>query len=123
MAKKHKDEPEAKRYHVEYLDWAKGHAMMVDGCKKNGDDPERATLWDYCDQDQITMHQPCASKEVAFAWAKANTKLDVFNMPRVREQTLTLHNTDDRGRIVQPILVWDTTGYWETDGDEIDLAA
>lgn len=121
MAKKKESDPT--RYHVEYLDWAKGRALMVEGCKKDGDDPERATLWDYCDQGEITVCHPCASKEAAFAWARENAKLDVFNMPRIREQTLTLHSTDDRGRTVQPTLVWDTTGYWETDGNEIDLAA
>lgn len=123
MAKKRKDEPEAKRYHVEYLDWAKGHAIMVEGCKKDGDDPEYATLWDYCDQGEITVHKSCPSKEAAFAWARENAKLDVFQMPRICEQTLTVHNTDDRGRLVTPMLVWDMTGCWEVDGDELDLAA
>ena len=118
-----KREPEPKRYHVEYLDWAKGHAMMVEGCKKSGDDPEYATLWDYCDQGEITVCHACPTKEAAFEWARANVKLDVFNMPRVCEQTLVVHDTDDLGRRVAPVLVWEQTGYWETDGDEIDLAA
>jgi hypothetical protein len=111
MAKKSKDEPEAKRYYVEYLDWAKGHALMVEGCKKHGDDPEHATLWDYCDQSEITVLRPFPSKEAALAWTRQNAKLDVFNMPRVREQTLTLYDTDDRSRPISPTLVWDPTGY------------
>lgn len=118
-----KRQKEAKRYHVEYLDWAKGKAMMVEGCKKSGDDPEYATLWDYCDQSDIIVHHACPTRETAFAWARENAKLDVFNMPRVREQTLTVHDTDDLGRRVAPVLVWDTTGYWEDDGTDILEAA
>ena len=110
------------RYHVEYLDWAKGEKLMN---ARKGDDAN-CGLWDYVDQDEITKHRPFPTKEAAFTWAQKNAELDVFNMPRIREQTLTLHNTDDRGRIVAPCLSWDRTGYWEVDGDdliEIDVAA
>lgn len=103
------------RYHVEYLDWAKGEKLMNE---RRGDDA-LAGLWDYVEQSEITAHKAIATKDGAFAWAKKNAKLDVFNMPRIREQTLTLHNTDDRGRIVAPWLSWDETGYWEVDGGEI----
>lgn len=103
------------RYHVEYLDWAKGEALMN---TRKGDD-SGAGLWDYVDQAEITAHHACPTKDAAFTWAKENAKLDVFNMPRIREQTLSMHNTDDRGRIVTPWLSWDQTGYWEVDGDEI----
>lgn len=113
MAKK-KDETKV-RYHVEYLDWAKGEKLMN---ARKGDD-ENAGLWDYVDQGEITAHHALPTKDAAFAWAKENAKLDVFNMPRIREQTLTLHNIDDRGQIVAPRLSWDQTGYWEIDGDEI----
>lgn len=114
---------EAKRYHVEYLDWAKGKAMIEDGCAKTGDDPEYASLWDYCDQGEIIVHHRCPTKEAAFAWASKNAKLDVFEMPRVQEQTLVVHDTDDRGRRVAPKLVWETTGLWEYDGTDILEAA
>lgn len=122
MAKKR--EPEHKRYHVEYLDWVQGEKLMNERAAKDGD--TNPGLWDYVDQGEITVQKPFPSKEAAFAWAKANTKLDVWNMPRIREQSLTLHNTDDLGRPVRPILTWDQTGYWEVDGDdilEIDQAA
>lgn len=117
MAKQ--EEPKV-HYHVEYLDWRKGKRLMNE---RKGDD-ECAGLWDYVEQFEITVHRPFGSKEKAFEWAKKNKKLDVFNMPRIREQTLTLHNTDDRGRLVTPWLSWDQTGYWEVDGSElIDIAA
>ena len=109
-----RDEPKT-RYHVEYLDWAKGEKLMN---ARKGDD-ENPGLWDYVDQGEITVHKPFPTKEAALAWAQENSKLDVFNMPRVREQTLTLHNTDDRGRPVRPLLSWDRTGYWEVDGTEL----
>lgn len=118
MAKK--PEPEAKRYHVEYLDWAKGEKLMNE--RKRADDTSPG-LWDYVDEGEITVLHACPSKDAAFAWAKDNAKLDVFNMPRVREQTLTVHDTDDRGRRVAPVLVWDTTGMWEDDGTDILEAA
>lgn len=118
MAKR-KQEADPKRYHVEYLDWDKGRAMMAEGCKKSGDDPERASLWDYCDQGEITVCHACPTKEAAFAWAKENAKLDVFNMPRICEQTQVVRRTDDRGRPVRACIVWERTGYWEVDGDDI----
>jgi hypothetical protein len=103
------------RYQVEYLDWAKGERLMN---KRKGDD-DNPGLWDYVDQGEITVYKPFASKDAARTWAQKNTNLDVFNMPRIREETLTLHNTDDRGRLVAPWLSWDRTGYWEVDGGEI----
>ena len=109
------------RYHVEYLDWAKGEKLM--NTRKEKDD-ENPGLWDYVDQGEITVHKPFPTKGAAMLWAQANAKLDVFNMPRIREQTLTLRTTDDRGRIVAPWLSWDQTGYWEVDGAELcDIAA
>lgn len=120
MTKQH-DEAKT-RYHVEYLDWAKGEKLMN---ARKGDDAN-CGLWDYVDQGEITAYERCDTKAAAMAWAQKNAKLDVFNMPRIREQTLTLHNTDDRGRIVAPRLSWDQTGYWEVDGtelNEIDVAA
>ena len=115
-----KSKQEAKRYHVEYLDWVKGERLMNE--RKQSDDANPG-LWDYVDQDEIIALRACPSKDAAFAWAKDNAKLDVFNMPRVREQTLTVHRTDDRGRLVAPVLVWDTTGLWEDDGTDILEAA
>ncbi|MBV6487614.1 MAG: hypothetical protein GHHEDOFH_01561 [Pseudorhodoplanes sp.] len=120
MAKK-PDEPKV-RYHVEYLDWAKGKKLAAE----RGHDAETDGLWEFVDQGEITVCRPFGTKTAAVAWALQNAKLDVFNMPRVREQTLTMHTTDDRGRVVQPWLSWDTTGYWEADGVEeieTDLAA
>ena len=120
MAKRPELEP--KRYHVEYLDWEAGKKLAAE----RGSDAEQESLWDSVDQDEITVYKLFPSKDEAAKWAQDNRKLDVFNMPRIREQTLTLHNTDDRGRRVAPVLVWDKTGYWEVDGDdilEIDEAA
>ena len=104
------------RYHVEYLDWAKGEKLM-NARKEKGD--TNPGLWDYVAQCEITTYERFPTKEAAFAWAQEHCKLDVYNMPRIREQTLTLHNTDDRGRIVAPCLSWDRTGYWEVDGAEL----
>lgn len=115
-----KEQPKT-RYHVEYLDWAKGEKLMNARKEKGDDNPG---LWDYVDQGEITVHKPFQTKDAAFVWAQANCKLDVFNMPRIREQTLTLRTTDDRGRLVAPWLSWEQTGYWEVDGAELnDIAA
>ena len=108
------------RYRVEYLDMAKGDELMNARKEKDDDNPG---LWDYVDQDEVTVLKPFETKDAAFAWAKLNTELDVFNMPRVREQTLTLRTTDDRGQLVKPWLSWDQTGYWDVDGTDIEEAA
>lgn len=110
-----KEQPKT-RYHVEYLDWKKGERLM-NARKEKGD--ANPGLWDYVDQDEIMKNKPFPTKEAAFAWAQENSKLDVFNMPRIREQTLTLRTTDDRGRVVAPWLSWDQTGYWEVDGADL----
>lgn len=115
-----KPEPEAKRYHVEYLDWTKGEMLINE--RKQADDTNPG-LWDYVDQEEITVHHACPNKDAAFAWAKENAKLDVFNMPRVREQVLIVHKFDDCGRRVAPVLIWETTGLWEEDGEDILEAA
>jgi hypothetical protein len=109
------------RYHVEYLDLAEGEKLML---ARRQEDDGNPGLWDYVDQGEITVHKPFPTKPAAFAWAQENHALDAYNMPRIREQTLVLHTTDDRGRVVKPWLSWDQTGYWEVDGAElIDIAA
>lgn len=105
------------RYIVEYLDYAQGVALM----KAAGGDPEKDGLWDFCDQDEITVRKEFPAKWRAVAWAKRHKKLDVFNMPRIVEQTLTAHPGDALHFAVKP--TWDQTGYWETNGStEIDPA-
>lgn len=95
------------RYFVEYLDYAKGVAIM----KAAGADPEYDGLWDYCDQGEITTRKEFPTKAKAVAWAQRHKKLDVFHMPRIEEETF-----DGRQ--------WQQTGYWETDGQtEIYLDA
>jgi len=94
------------KFLVEYLDHAKGIAAIRGG----GGDVDNDTMWDFCQQHEITAYRDFSSKWRAVAWAKRNKKLDVFHMPRIVEQT---YSTKDR--------MWVWTGYWETDGTtEID---
>lgn len=103
------------RYFVEYLD----HAQGVAAIKAGGGDPDNDTMWDYCSQDEITVCKDFPTKSRAVAWAQKNKKLDVFNMPRIVEQTYTQAHWDDTGEPGQ--RYWEQTGYWETDGQtEID---
>jgi hypothetical protein len=97
------------RYFVEYLDHAQGLAAI----KAGGGDPENDTMWDYCDQGEITVCKEFPTKSKAVAWAQRNKKLDVFNMPRVEERTLIEAPEDDLHFAVKS---WERTGYWETDG-------
>lgn len=97
------------RYFVEYLDYAAGVTLM----KAAGGDPDTDGLWDYCDQDEITVRKPFPTKSKAVAWAQRHRKLDVFNMPRIVEETYTHHPEDYRHHSVRG---WEETGYWETDG-------
>jgi hypothetical protein len=99
------------RYFVEYLDLAKGIAAI----KSGGGDPEMDTMWDYCDQGEITVRRPFPTKSKAVAWAQRNKKLDVFHMPRIVEETFIEH-PDDTLRVRCWDLYWEQTGYWETDG-------
>jgi hypothetical protein len=92
-----KPEPGDIRYFVEYLDYAQGVAAI----KAGGGDVENDTMWDYCDQGEITVRREFVSKWRAVAWAKRNKKLDVFYMPRIVEETYSER--------------WEQTGYWETD--------
>jgi hypothetical protein len=103
------------RYSVEYLDYAQGVALM----KAAGADPEKDGMWDCCDQDEITVCKRFPSKWRAVAWAKKNKKLDVFNMPRIVEETYCYMAGDDIHNPSKPR--WTQTGYWEADGrTEID---
>lgn len=97
------------RYFVEYLDHAKGVAAM----KEYGAHPDTDTMWDFCSQDEITVRKDFPTKSRAVAWAQKNKKLDVFNMPRVVEETFTERPRDDEHFAVK---AWEQTGYWETDG-------
>jgi len=105
------------RYFVEYLDHAQGIAAI----KAGGGDPENDTMWDFCDQDEITVRKEFPTKSKAVAWAQRNRKLDVFEMPRVVEETFTERPGDAEH---YPVRSWEQTGYWETDGQtEIYLEA
>lgn len=97
------------RYFVEYLDFAQGIAEV----KKAGGDLEKDSFWDFCDQDEITVRKQFPTKSKAVAWAQKNKKLDVFNMPRIVEETFTERPGDARHH---PVRSWEQTGYWETDG-------
>lgn len=100
------------RYFVEYLDYAKGAAIM----RKEGGDPEKDGLWDFVEQDEITERKPFPTKSRAVAWAQKNKKLDVFNMPRIVEETYQQAHWDDTGEPIPGQRYWEQTGYWETDG-------
>lgn len=97
------------RYFVEYLD----HAAGIKAIKDGGGDVEHATMWDYCDQGEITVRKPFPTKSKAVAWAQRNKRLDVFCMPRIVEETFTNRPEDWRHVSVRG---WEQTGYWETDG-------
>jgi len=101
------------RYFVEYLDLAKGMTAIM----KGGGDVNSDTMWDYCDQGEITVRRDFPTKSKAIAWAQRNRKLDVFNMPRIVEETLQERPADSRHYAVQS---WEQTGYWEVDGTEIE---
>jgi hypothetical protein len=47
------------------------------------------------------------------SWAQRNRNLDVFNMPRIEEETYTERAGDASHH---PVRSWEQTGYWETDG-------
>lgn len=97
-------EPGDIRYKVELLDYAQGVAIM----KAAGADPDKDSFWDFCQQHEITVYETFPSKWRAVEWAKRNKRRDVFNTPRIVEETYS-----DRS--------WEQTGYWETDGrTEID---
>ena len=98
------------RYFVEYLDHAKGIAAI----KAGGGDPENDTMWDFCSQEEITASKEFPTKSRAVAWAQKNKKLDVFNMPRIVEQTYCFTAGDDLHNPSNPD--WEQTGDWETDG-------
>lgn len=105
------------RYFVEYLDYAQGVAEM----KKAGADPETDTIWDYCSQDEILVRKKFPAKWRAVEWAKRNKKRDVFNMPRIVEETYREHPSDAQHSAVKG---WEQTGYWETNGStEIEEGA
>jgi hypothetical protein len=97
------------RYFVEYLD----HAQGVTAIKKGGGDPDNDTMWDFCDQGEIAVRKVFLTKSRAIAWAQRNRKLDVFNMPRIEEQTYEERAGDDEHL---PVKGWVQTGYWECDG-------
>lgn len=100
------------RYFAEYLDYAAGKKHMIDG----GGDPDYDTMWDYCQQEDITVRKPFPSKEAAVAWAQKNRELDVFNTPRVQEDTFVEIPGDE---LHLSVSRWEQTGYWEVDGDEV----
>ena len=97
------------RYFVEYLDHIKGIAAI----KAAGGDPEYDTMWDFCDQGEITVRKEFPTKSKAVAWAQRNKNLDVFHAPRIEEQTFIEHPADMRHFAAQS---WEQSGYWETDG-------
>ena len=97
------------RYFVEYLDYAAGVAAIKEG----GGDPDNDTMWDYCDQGEITIRKEFPTKSKAVAWAQKNKKLDVFHMPRIEEETFMAAAGDE---LHLPVTSWEQTGYWEVDG-------
>lgn len=97
------------RYFVEYLDFAKGVAAI----KAGGGDVENDTMWDFCDQGEITVRKEFTGKWRAVEWARRNKKLDVFHMPRIVEETYT-HRPEDYRHV--SVRGWEQTGYWEADG-------
>lgn len=97
------------RYFVEYLDYAQGVALM----KAAGADPDNDTLWDYCDQGEITVRKEFPHKPAAVAWAQRSKKKDVFHMPRIEEETYQERPADEKHFAVR---AWEQTGYWEVDG-------
>ncbi len=97
------------RYFVEYVDYAKARALMV----ADGADPDYDTIWDYCSQEEITVCKSFPTKSKAVAWAQRNKKLDVFHMPRIREETFSERPEDD---VHHAVKSWEQTGYWEVDG-------
>jgi hypothetical protein len=106
------------RYFVEYVDHAQGIAAI----KAGGGDPENDTMWDFCSPEDITVRKEFTTKSRAVAWAQKNRKLDVFNMPRIVEETYCFTAGDEIHHPSKPS--WEQTGYWETDGKtEIYLEA
>ena len=101
-----------KRYFAEYLDYAQGCKLM----RADGGDPDYDTMWDYCSQDDIDTTKPFPTKEAAMEWANENHKLDVFHMPRIREDTYVVRPADDRHL---PTTGWEQSGYWEMDGETV----
>jgi hypothetical protein len=97
------------RSFVEYIDCAKGIAAI----KKGGGDPDNDTMWDFCDQCEITVRKEFTTRSRAIEWARRNKKLDVFHMPRIVEETFQERFCDDRHH---PVKSWEQTGYWEMDG-------
>jgi hypothetical protein len=97
------------RYFVEYIDYAQGVAAI----KAGGGNVENDTMWDYCSQDEITVRKEFTAKFRAVAWARRNKKLDVFNMPRIVEETYQEHPAD---REHFGVRGWEQSGCWETDG-------
>jgi hypothetical protein len=105
------------RYFVEYLDLAKGVAAMMD----RGGDPDVDTMWDFCEQGEITVRRRFLTKLKAVNWARRNKKLDVFSMPRIVEETF-VDRQPNNDRFF-PVQCWERTGYWEADGKtEIEVA-
>lgn len=51
------------RYFVEYLDLAKGIAAIKEG----GGDPDNDTMWDFCDQGEITVRREFTTRPRAMA--------------------------------------------------------
>lgn len=97
------------RYFVEYLDFAKGVAIM----KAAGANIDNDAMWDYCDQGEITVRKEFPAKWRAVEWAKRHKKMDVFHMPRIVEETYVNHPEDARHLSARG---WEQTGYWETNG-------
>lgn len=98
------------RYLVEYIDYALGIAAV----KAGGGNIDRDSLWDHCDQDDITVNKEFPSKWRAVRWARRNKKLDAFHMPRIIEQTYQARPANSKH--FATIAMWEVTGYWEMDG-------
>lgn len=104
------------RYFATYLSWEIAKKMI----RAAGQDPDYASIWDHCDQSDIEVGRKFTTKDAALAWAKANAALDIFNMPRIVEETYA-PATDDRGRPAG--FAWERTGFWEIDcsGDVTEI--
>lgn len=101
-----------KLYAASYLSWDKAKERIVAA----GEDPDVASIWDYCEESDIEVYRQFPSRLLALKWAKENSENDIFSMPRVSEFTYQ-RVEDDLGDPAG--CDWERTGYWEMDGLEL----
>lgn len=104
------------RYSVSYLSWELAKKRIVAA----GEDPDYASIWDHCEEHDIEVYRKFKTRAAAVKWAKANNELDIFSMPRIREETYG-PVSDDLGN--PEGCDWTLTGHWEVDGAELNELA